>query len=1077
MGSVSSVLRLLAVACVMALAPVDAVDTPAASKGPEATDFADLSRGAHFAFRDAGDRWTGIDATYRVDVARGAATITPAGGSPLGVETAAIARGAVRLDELPQSPRIDAEGALLVPRGRVVERFRNDADGVEQSWSFAERPEGDGPLTVRVRLSGQRCDVRSPSGLHCADERGRIDLRYGLATWVDARGVRTHVDARVEPDGLSIDVPSQLLDDSAYPAVLDPTIGPELAVDSPVLGPSGGNATAPRLAFDGTNYLAVWEDSRSGGLAEGVFAARISPAGTILDTVGIPIHARPVNVGEPSAPAVAFDGTNYLVAWSDARSGKNHIYGTRVSKAGVVLDGASNLVLTSTASFELTPALVFDGTNYLLTFVSGATAGGNPSELGANGAVRGERISKAGVVLDVGGFDIASGFAPAASCDATNCLVLYGQSTGISMRRVSKAGVVVDASDVSVPNATLNLVAPTNSWVNAGPGLAFDGAQYVVVWAQRSTVGGLTSGKLYGVLVDGTAAAVDMVKTPFAISTTGYMHLYGDVAFDGTNFRVVWGQFGPTANVFTARVSVAGSVLDGDVPMAPSGAQLMLPRVSCPSGSCVALWQDAYPYAGGGVPRAHVRGARVDAAGAVLDAVPFLVSSSANAERVPSVASSPSGSLVVWVDDRIATATGYNGLFAARLGAAGQSLAPSAIVVAPPADVPTAGRAATNGTDYLVVYATWDPPTDTYTLKYTRVSAAGVLLDTPAKVLDAQGVDPAVAYDGSNYFIVWHRHAGAGSKSIYGAHVTSAGTVVEAQPIEISSTTSTKSTPAIAASATDYLVVWGDDRLNAGHADLFAARVSHAGVVRDPFGFAVSTAANEQTKPAVASDGTSFLVTWSDTRNDPGVSNVYAARVDANGGVLDASGLAMGASLAAQRWSSVRYAAAAARYVITWEDARNASLDIYSAEVTPSGVVGAPASLVASTENEWGPETSSELLVYVREDSSGGYAPRVRARRWGSGADAGAADAGAADADTADAATIDGGGSGMEAGPGSTDGSVADAATPSAGHEDDSSCSIASTPRRSPSPCSLVAIFGLAALVGWRRRGTGERRS
>jgi hypothetical protein len=82
-------------------------------------------------------------------------------------------------------------------------------------------------------------------------------------------------------------------------SLLDPTGIPL------VVGP--GNQTHAKLASNGVEYLAVWDEIGT------LRAARITPAGVVLDPGGVPVVARMTS----SPFDVAWDGSHYLVAWVD----------------------------------------------------------------------------------------------------------------------------------------------------------------------------------------------------------------------------------------------------------------------------------------------------------------------------------------------------------------------------------------------------------------------------------------------------------------------------------------------------------------------------------------------------------------------------------------------------------------------------------------------------------------------------------------------------------------------------------------------------------------------------------------
>jgi len=157
----------------------------------------------------------------------------------------------------------------------------------------------------------------------------------------------------------------------------------------------------------------------------------------------------------------------------------------------------------------------------------------------------------------------------------------------------------------------------------------------------------------------------------------------------------------------TGRSAEASAGREAAPPPRPSGRPQERPRVTFAGGVFLVVWQDFRS------DRDYdVLGARVSAAGEVLDATPLRLGTGAGNQVLPEVASDGKGFLVVWQ-------SGGHG-FAARVGSDGAVSAPSDLGGAPDGPMPQA-KIAWDGAHYLAAYGTQD-------LFTKRLTAEGKLL-------------------------------------------------------------------------------------------------------------------------------------------------------------------------------------------------------------------------------------------------------------------------------------------------------------------------------------------------------------
>lgn len=241
------------------------------------------------------------------------------------------------------------------------------------------------------------------------------------------------------------------------------------------------------IAFDGTNYL-VLTDTRIGGSgASGIFGQRVSASGTIVDNAPFAVAVTGIN------PAVAYDGTTtYLVVYT--RPNSNSIFGVRVLTNGLV---GTEFTINQGAidTTQTNPSVAFDGTNFLVAWAS--TTNGLPETTDILGArvQPNETVITSSILLSTAPEEQNY---PRVACDAVNCLVIWtdrrsyvGQPYNFSPGPGDVYGTRIDTGNALLDGLanTGGLAIATGITANAGyPALAYAGAEYIAAWSRGAYV-------------------------------------------------------------------------------------------------------------------------------------------------------------------------------------------------------------------------------------------------------------------------------------------------------------------------------------------------------------------------------------------------------------------------------------------------------------------------------------------------------------------------------------------------------------------------------------------------------------
>ncbi len=651
-------------------------------------------------------------------------------------------------------------------------------------------------------------------------------------------------------------------------ALLDPT-GIEIST-------SYNSQQNPDVAWGGGTYLVAWEENGTLPVTVGwdIYGTRVTSAGVVSDPGGIKIAS---GNGERRVPRVEYGGNQFLVVWHWTGTGSTSwdIGGARVTPAGSVLD-TTPLVISNATGAQQYPDLAANGSTFLVVWEDGRASSTATDVYGA-------RVAANGTVSDASGIAISNAashqYRPQVASNGTNWMVAWYDRrdyniTGedIYAARVQASGTVDDPTGIVVHAYAFN---------DNQPRIVSDGTDYLIIWANGSPVISGGYGARWG-KADGTMTGTQ----GFAMQISGYSDLVFNPTSTGNHFFIPRSGSGLANDIFARRMLGSGARVDqNELVLSMAFNAQYYPAVAFDGTNYLVVWSDSRNWATSGF---DIYGVRVSTTGTVLDPNGLVICNANGTQSFPDVDFDGTNFFVVWEDRRPGTSVAD--VYGSRVSKAGAPLDGQGIQLSGAVYEQRFPRVAfDNYSTYLVVWEDYratgsSSQADIYGVR-VRASDAFVF-DYNNNIPIATGTPreyaPSVDYDGQVFLVVWsdERNLSTTGRDIYGGRVGQGGQVLDPGGKPISTVAGHQEYPDVIWYGSSHLVIWQDGRTSANGTDIYAGYVSTAVVPTSATGFAVYAQAGDQYRPRLSQVGAAPLALFEDRATfDTASYNIRGARL------------------------------------------------------------------------------------------------------------------------------------------------------------------------------------------------------
>ncbi len=634
----------------------------------------------------------------------------------------------------------------------------------------------------------------------------------------------------------------------------------------------------------------------------------------------------------------ASNGDGWRVMWANEIDYYTHSVNTSgIGADGSLLDDWGGVVGHVTSmSGGLTRSMVGTGSGFITVWAST----NSPSGIWAS------RLDSAGALVDsLPVFEGDSSQAwPSVTFDGdSTCLVVWTATNDIYAARLTTGGQVLDTNPLPV--------AQDPSQREQRPTVAFGQGVYLVAWIAYDSSDRATA-RARRVSADG--AVLDTAI--FLRHVSAVTQADPAVAFGDTCFLAAWSEDRDQPDVYAARVSVSGNLIDtAGIQLSSGPAHDKYPSVGFDGTKYLVMWEEEDST----TQYSTLCGRRMTVDGVPLDSGLIRPGPAGHTCRYPSVAADQANFLVAFCAGD--TLTGDANGCCVRISPDGAVL-DSGVFFPLGADAQTGPSGASDGTDFLAAWIETRPEGQTV-IQAARIAADGSLLDPVGfTVNDEPGAKSSVAttFGDSVYLVAWADNRSAEGDDIYCTRVSPEGQVLDANGVVVCDESLRQSYPDISFDGQNFLLVWYDYR-SGTDGDVYAARVSPGGVVLDPDGFAVSADSCEDAWPTLCFADTDYLVVWGRGLSWRGPYDIYGALVSRDGVVTKPRFLVSGAT--GNQWYQA-VASGPTGSLVAWVDTRlpNTEPDIFGARVSTDGTVldtnGFP--IAATNYHEKRPQVTSD---------------------------------------------------------------------------------------------------------------------